>query len=91
MLATLLLTPTRWGALRWLLAFPALPGMAFDYLENRAVAAMLSAQVDGLTSEMVKQASLWTQLKSGLTTLSMVIVLLLLGRYLVLRWRGSAE
>jgi hypothetical protein len=90
-LATLLLTPTRWGALRWLLALPALPGMVFDYLENRAVAAMLSAGVDGLTPEMVEQASLWTQLKSGFTTLSMVVVLLLLGRYLVLRWRGWTQ
>jgi hypothetical protein len=88
-LATLLLAPASWGSVRWLLAALALPGMVFDYCENRAVAGMLDAGVDGLTKEMVGAASRWTLLKSVFTAVSMGIVLLLPVARFVRSWRSE--
>jgi hypothetical protein len=58
-----------------LLALTALPGCVFDYLENAAVSEMLRAGADGVTPELVARASLWTCLKSGFTTVAMLLLL----------------
>lgn len=72
------LLPARWGVLRWLVPLPALPIAVFDYLENAAVTAMLEAGPDRLTPELVATASGWTVLKSGLSTIVMSALLLVL-------------
>lgn len=82
------LAPGRWGSVRWLLAATALPGMVFDYRENAAVAGLLEAGAGGITPEMVASASLQSQLKAGLTTLAMVILLILLAMWVFRRWRN---
>ena len=78
---------------RWrpaLLLVP-IPGMVFDYLENRAVAAMLSAGADGLTPEMVAQASRFTQLKAIFSTLSLGLLLVLILAWAYRRWLARAR
>ena len=80
----------RW---RWRLALllAPIPGMVFDYLENRAVAAMLSAGADGLTPEMVAQASRYSQLKAIFSTLSLGLLLVLILAWAYRRWRARAR
>lgn len=88
-----LLSAVLFLAYRWL--FPGWPGLvigtlaltevAFDYLENFAVAAMLRAGPDGLTPEMVATASRWTTVKWSLAAVGVLalvvgIVLKLLRR-----------
>lgn len=75
-LGCLLLTSSM--PLRWLVIAPALLGMVFDYLENAAVADMLTAGHQQLTAELVAEASRWTLLKSLATTVAMLLVLALL-------------
>jgi hypothetical protein len=80
----------RW---RWrpaLLLVP-IPGMVFDYLENRAVAAMLAAGADGLTPEMVAQASRYSQLKAVFSTLSLGLLLVLILASAFRRWRARGR
>ena len=57
--------------------------MVFDYLENIAVAVMLHSGTQNLTAEMVSRASGYSVLKSGFTTASMslLVVLILLRIY----------
>jgi hypothetical protein len=79
--AIVAMQPQRIGGWRYVLAAPVLGVAGFDYLENHAVAAMIDAGADGLTSALASSASLFTVLKSGFTTAAMVAVLaLLLGR-----------
>lgn len=85
-LATVLLTAPGW--LRWALVVPALLGMVFDYLENFAVGRMLETAADNLAAELVSEASRWTVLKSGFTTVSMVTVIGLLAIRLIARRRA---
>ena len=68
-----------------------IPGMVFDYLENRAVAAMLSAGADGLTPEMVAQASRFSQLKAIFSTLSLGLLLMLILAWAYRRWLARAR
>jgi len=64
-----------------------IPGMIFDYLENRAVAVMLAAGADGLTPDMAARASTFSQLKAGFNTLSMSLLLILILAWAFRRWR----
>ena len=57
--------------------------MLFRSAENASVAVMLAAGPD-LSEDLVHRASNWTVLKSGVTTVAMVAVLVLL------LWRGFA-
>ena len=82
------LSPRRWGGWRWVLALVAIPAALFDYLENAAVAGMLLAGADGLTSEMVATASRWTVWKSTASTIAMILLLVLLAAR---GWRLLAE
>lgn len=68
----------RLGNWRWLLAAPALPIAAFDLAENWAVDRMLDAGATGVTPQLVAEASLYTVLKSDLSTLTMSILLVVL-------------
>jgi len=64
--------------LGWPLAMLAIGAGTFDYLENGAVAIMLSTEPDELTETMVSTASTWTLAKSILTTVvSLALVALL--------------
>jgi flagellar biogenesis protein FliO len=65
--------------------------MVFDYLENRAVAVMLLAGADGLTPEMVAQASRFSQLKAIFSTLSLGLLLILILAWAFRRWRTRAR
>ena len=78
---------------RWrpALLLAPIPGTVFDYLENRAVAAMLSAGADGLTPEMVAQASRFSQLKAIFSTLSLGLLLVLILAWTFRRWRARAR
>jgi hypothetical protein len=78
------LLPSRLGGWRYLIAAPALSIAILDYLENGAVDLMLAAGAGGLTADLVATASTWTQWKSGVTTVVMTVVLVLL------IWRGIA-
>jgi hypothetical protein len=74
--AMILLVPAwRW---RPVLALVPVPGMVFDYLENGAVKSMLAAGADGLSPELVAQASMYSRMKAGTTTVSLVLLCLLL-------------
>jgi hypothetical protein len=77
----------RW---RWrlVLFLVPVPGMVFDYLENRAVAGMLAAGTDGLSPEMVNQASMFSRLKATFVTLSLGLLLILLLAWVVRWWRS---
>ena len=79
--AIYLLTPKRWGSLRLVLSFVAIPGAVFDYLENQAVAQMLNLNIEAVTSQLVETASRWTVLKSISTTLAAIILLVMLVRW----------
>jgi hypothetical protein len=87
------LAPARLGIWRWVLALIAIPGSVFDYLENAAVSAMLTAGADGLTPAAVEAADRWTVLKSAFTAVAMItLVLLLVGRVARrLLWRPRSE
>ncbi|MCP4237894.1 MAG: hypothetical protein GY770_30740 [Aestuariibacter sp.] len=76
--AIYLLAPRRWGSLRLVLSFVAIPGAIFDYLENQAVAQMLRLNIEDVTSQLVETASRWTVLKSMSTTLAAVVLLIIL-------------
>ncbi|MCA8869433.1 MAG: hypothetical protein KDA67_12335 [Rhodobacteraceae bacterium] len=71
-----------------LAAIAAMIGAAFDYLENAAVKGLLLVGADEVTANAVEQASRWTLLKSGLTTVAMTLVLILLIGVVFRRWRG---
>ena len=86
--AMIRLLPTwRW---RFVLLFFPIPGMVFDYLENNAVAVMLATGPDGLTQEMVAQASMYSRLKAGFTTLSLGLLCVLILIWVVKRWRRKS-
>jgi hypothetical protein len=85
--ATILLAPP--GLLRWLLILPAVLGMVFDYLENFSIGRMLEAGPDALTEALAAEASRWTILKSGFTTVSMMAVIVLLVIWFVTRQRRA--
>lgn len=80
----------RWRWRAALLLVP-IPGMVFDYLENRAVAAMLAAGADGLTPEMVAQASRFSQLKAIFSALSLGLLLALCLAWAFRRWRARTR
>ena len=67
----------------WRLLLSVLPmlGAACDYVENELVAAMLKTPVDLVTDEMVQQANFASLGKSGLTTISMLLVVVLAVRF----------
>ena len=77
--AILRLAPANWGLWRWLLAATALPGMAFDYLENLDVSAMLKLGPNAIAPQLVEAASQNSQLKAVSTSISAAILLVLLG------------
>ena len=79
----------RWRWRSALLLVPV-PGMVFDYLENRAVAVMLTAGAGDLTPEMVAQASMFSRLKAAFTTLSLGLLLILILAWAFRRWRSRA-
>jgi hypothetical protein len=83
------LAPAGIGGWRWLLALFAIPGSAFDYLENAAVARMLAAGPDGLTPELVESASRWTLLKSWFTTIAFALLAVLVIRRALARFRRA--
>jgi hypothetical protein len=72
------LAPSGWGAWRGLMALPAFLGMAFDYLENRAVAGLLHAGADGTTAAMVAEASRFSQAKAAFNTITLTTLLALI-------------
>ncbi|MAS07872.1 MAG: hypothetical protein CL534_24735 [Ahrensia sp.] len=86
--AILRLAPARWGPWRWPLAATALPGMVFDYRENLDVDAMLELGPNGITPRIVEAASLDSQIKAATSSMSMAVLLILLGLWLFRRWRA---
>jgi hypothetical protein len=73
---------------RWLLALSAVPGMLFDYLENSQVETMLKAGADGLTAEMVKTASFYTEIKSTFVSLSLMVLVVMIVLWFMRRQHG---
>ena len=71
------LTPRYWG---WVLAVIAVAAGVFDYLENGAVASMLTLNPDELTKSIVSTANHWTLAKSVTTTIASVALLAVLVR-----------
>lgn len=85
------LSPSSWGPFRYLLAATALPGMIFDYWENRDVSAMLASGPDGITPQMVSAASWHSQAKAASSTVAMLLLLGLIVLWALrrLRMRGT--
>nr|WP_295461595.1 hypothetical protein [Mesorhizobium sp.] len=79
------LPPPGWRAVRWVLIGAAVGGMVADYLENAAVAAMLSAAPDAVAVEQIAIASRWTVLKSLGATLAMSLGVVLPVRAVLVR------
>lgn len=79
------LPPPGWRAVRWVLIGAAVGGMVADYLENAAVAAMLSAAPDAVAVGQIATASRWTVLKSLGATLAMSLGVVLLVRAVLVR------
>lgn len=67
--------PRYWG---WPLAAIAIAAGVFDYLENGAVAVLLTTEPDLVTKAMVSTASNWTLAKSISTTIASVALLIVL-------------
>jgi hypothetical protein len=82
------LAPARWGVWRHLLAATAIPGMVFDYLENRDVARMLALGPDGIAPDLVRTASFHSQAKAATSSVAMTILLVLLALWAFRRWRA---
>jgi hypothetical protein len=76
--AILIVAPPGWGRIRYLLILPAIAGMAFDYLENLAVTAMLQAGAEGVTPELVARASGFSRAKAAFSSLSLILLIVLL-------------
>jgi hypothetical protein len=75
------LAPRATGGWKWVLAALALPLAFFDLQENFAVDRMLAAGADGLTADLVQEASGWTVLKFGMTGVVLMLLLVLLARW----------
>ena len=71
-------------------AFFVVPTAAavFDYLENARVGAMLAMAPQDVTADMISAASSATVIKSGLSTVAFVMLLLGLARKLFLKWKS---
>ena len=76
------LLPTSWGWFRMLAILPAVGAMAFDWMENGAIDGLLHAGAAGVTEQMVRNASLYSQAKALSSTVSFTLL------FLVLVWWG---
>ena len=56
--------------------------MFIDYFENIMISLMITNPIN-VSPEVIKTASLFTQMKGGVTTLSWLVILILLGIWLV--------
>jgi hypothetical protein len=69
----------RWiGWWAWLAAIIAIPGSVFDYVENAHIRQMLDKGPDGLTEQLVGNASRYSSLKALFTTAATSVLLVLL-------------
>jgi len=66
----------------------AVLGALFDYLENAAVRAMLTAGPDAMNETLVHGASRWTMLKSGFAGVAILALLVGLAMAGWRRWRA---
>jgi hypothetical protein len=72
------LLPARLGRWRFVLPLPVVLVALFDWAENAAVARMLVAGAEGITPELVGEASRWSVLKAGTSTIVYTALLALL-------------
>jgi hypothetical protein len=79
----------RWKA-RAVVLVPPVFAMIFDYAENVAIHRMLMVGADGLTPELVAQASLLSQLKALSSTVSFSLLLVVMGLWFWRRLRARA-
>lgn len=89
-LAIFLLAPMSWGGWRWGMSAVAIPGPIFDFLENAAVANLLTATNHDVSPAMVETANQYTSLKLMTISAATVLVLALLVIWIarkVLVWR----
>ena len=68
----------RWKMAAYVLVGAAVAGAVADYVENAYVAQMLVQDVNSLNARDVESAAYATLLKSGLTTVAMILFLFLL-------------
>ena len=62
--------------------------MFIDYFENIMISLMITNPIN-VSSEVIKTASLFTQMKGGFTTLSWLVILILLGIWLINRRKNN--
>ena len=72
------LLPARLGRWRFVLPLPVALAALFDWAENAAVSRMLAAGAEGITPELVAEASRWSVLKAGASTIAYTALLALL-------------
>ncbi len=88
-LAYWLLAPTNWGRWRFLILLFALPGTIFDYLENFTIIKMLDLGAQNINADIVKYASTYTIYKSASVTLSLFVLLALIGIFAYQKYRAK--
>ncbi len=81
------LTPASWSIWRHGLAATTLPGMIFDYQENWQIGNMLAIGADALPRDLVAQASMASQLKAVFVTIATSILMILIIRWVIARYK----
>ncbi len=64
-------------------------GTAFDYAENFYVGAMLRELPDLPDAATAHTASTMTMLKSGFVTVSLLVMIVLISKAVITRWKGA--
>lgn len=80
------LTPKGWGRARYLLPLVTVPAMIADYLENLAVAGILTGSAEDLSPDLVRFASSATQTKFAFLTLEFIVLAALIVMFVYRRW-----
>ena len=62
--------------------------MFIDYFENIMISLMITNSTN-VSSEVIKAASIFTQMKGGFTTLSWLVILILLGIWLIKKRKNN--
>lgn len=91
--ALVALLPYRWGRRRWLAVSPIVLVAVADWAENAAVSTLLSAGPEGITPQMVAEASRWSVSKAAVSTIAFMALLVMLGwhGWLVVKRRRAAR
>lgn len=86
-----ILAPVQRSVWKWALASVALPGMLFDFWENRLVRKMLLANPENIDPQLISAASFATLMKSVFSTIALSTLFLLLLSWAYGRWKMTGR